>query len=146
MERHREFFDRVQLTLPTDHAVPVDTGARLRAHHAGRPDPDLMALQFDLGRYLLLASSRPGSMPAHLQGVWNESVTPPWWDNYTLNINLQMNYWPAQSVGLPECAQPLRDFVEALSVHGRRTAREQYCLGLVAVRRRLAGARSAGSP
>ncbi|MBP6997597.1 MAG: glycoside hydrolase family 95 protein [Phycicoccus sp.] len=129
VERHREFFDRVQLTLPTDHAVPVDTGARLRAHHAGRPDPDLMALQFDLGRYLLLASSRPGSMPAHLQGVWNESVTPPWWDNYTLNINLQMNYWPAQSVGLPECAQPLRDFVEALSVHGRRTAREQYGLG-----------------
>lgn len=126
VHRHRELFDRVQLTLPTSHAVPDYTDERLRAHHAGETDPDLLALQFDLGRYLLLASSRPGSMPANLQGVWNESVTPPWWDNYTLNINLQMNYWPAQAVGLPECAEPLRDFVEALAVHGGRTAREQY--------------------
>ena len=123
---HAALFDRMRLRLPTPADVAATTDQRLRDHHAGRPDHDLLALMADYGRYLLIASSRPGTMPANLQGVWNESLTPPWWDNYTLNINLQMNYWPAHVTGLHECAEPLADFVHALSVPGRETAAVQY--------------------
>ncbi|MEV4219026.1 glycoside hydrolase family 95 protein [Nonomuraea sp. NPDC049725] len=117
---HRELFDRVRLDLgeplpdvPTDQAL----AGRCRG---------LQALYFQYGRYLLIASSRPGSLPANLQGVWNESNTPPWDCDYHTNINLQMNYWPAQVTGLAETAEPYHAFVEALREPGRRTAKELF--------------------
>lgn len=89
-------------------------------------DPGLAAVLFDYGRYLLLACSRPGGLPATLQGIWNDSMQPPWSSNYTLNINLQMNYWQANVAALPETARPLIDFVVALAAAGESTAARLY--------------------
>ncbi|GAA1997892.1 glycosyl hydrolase family 95 catalytic domain-containing protein [Microbacterium pumilum] len=102
--------------------------ARAETHSGGAvaADPALVALLFDYGRYLLAASSRPGSLPATLQGIWNDEMRPPWSSNYTININTQMNYWSAYSTGLPECGEPLLDFVSALAVAGTPTARRLY--------------------
>ncbi len=106
--------------------------ARLRADE-NATDPGLIALYFDFGRYLLVASSRPGSLPANLQGVWNPYINAPWNCDYHLNINLQMNYWHAESANLTECATPLFDFLNNYLLEpGRRTAREHYkCRGTV---------------
>ncbi|NUS14054.1 MAG: hypothetical protein HOY69_22055, partial [Streptomyces sp.] len=104
--------------------VPLD--ARLRASDAGPRDEQLAPVLFDFGRYLLLASSRPGTQAAHLQGLWNDSVVPPWNCDYTVNINTQMNYWPAESTALPECHEPLLDLVADLADAGRGVARELY--------------------
>jgi alpha-L-fucosidase 2 len=93
----------------------------------------LSALYFLYGRYLLIESSRPGSQPANLQGIWNDRVRPPWSSNYTVNINTEMNYWPAETTNLAECHEPLFDFVNDLAVAGRKTAREYYdCAGWTA--------------
>ncbi|MET1052988.1 MAG: glycoside hydrolase N-terminal domain-containing protein [Mycetocola sp.] len=129
---HRALFDRVSLTLGDD-AVP-DPDARVeQAVAAGRVDPALVGLLFDYGRYLLIASSRPGGLPATLQGLWNNETQPPWSSNYTLNINTEMNYWAAEPLGLPECHEPLLDLVEALAVSGTDTALRLYgCRGWVA--------------
>jgi alpha-L-fucosidase 2 len=89
-------------------------------------DPALAALLFQYGRYLLITSSRPGTLPANLQGVWNPHTDPPWRGNYTLNINLQMNYWPAEVTALPECHEPLLEFVARLSEFGAVTAKALY--------------------
>lgn len=96
--------------------------------HASADDQETLDAErlFHLGRYLLIASSRPGTMPANLQGVWNAQVRPPWSSNYTTNINLQMNYWPAESCNLAECHLPLIDHIERLAVNGTRTARDLY--------------------
>lgn len=94
----------------------------------GFDDPGLVALYFQYGRYLLLASSRPGTQPANLQGIWNDMVRPPWSSNYTMNINIEMNYWPAEPCNLAECTEPLVKFVKELAVEGARIAREN--LGL----------------
>ncbi|MEU7476929.1 glycoside hydrolase N-terminal domain-containing protein [Lentzea sp. NPDC042327] len=118
---HRELFDRAELDLGPAPDLPTDE--RIAA-----PDPALAALLFRFGRYLLITSSRPGTLPANLQGVWNPHVDPPWRGNYTLNINLQMNYWPAEVTGLPECHEPLLEFVERLAVRGEQVARELYGL------------------
>ena len=83
-------------------------------------------LLYQYGRYLMIASSRPGGLPANLQGIWNDSMRPPWSSNYTININTEMNYWPVEVAGLPECHQPLLDFVAALAENGRRTAQVNY--------------------
>ncbi|MDF9279436.1 glycoside hydrolase N-terminal domain-containing protein, partial [Arthrobacter sp. EH-1B-1] len=133
---HRELFDRVSVTLtPGPDALPdrehVPTDMRLEqanAHPAGvlTADPALVALLFDYGRYLLIASSRPGSLPATLQGIWNEDLRPPWSSNYTLNINAQMNYWGAEVTGLSECHEPLLELTEALAERGRDTAATLY--------------------
>ncbi|EWM18821.1 alpha-L-fucosidase 2, partial [Kutzneria sp. 744] len=103
---------------------PLD--ARLRARADGESDEWLMPVLFDFGRYLLLACSRAGSQPAHLQGLWNDQVTPPWNCDYTLNINTEMNYWPAETTGLPECHQPLLRLVGELAEAGRGVARGLY--------------------
>jgi alpha-L-fucosidase 2 len=121
---------RVGIDLgPQDDTTPTDARVIAAAGHPGGPlaaDPSLAALLFDVGRYLLISSSRPGGLPATLQGIWNDSMQPPWSSNYTTNINLQMNYWAADVVHLPETAEPLLDFVEALSVAGRATAERLY--------------------
>nr|WP_243848542.1 hypothetical protein [Sphingomonas insulae] len=126
VEDHRSLFRRVALDLgPARQSAPTD---RRRVADEGTPDPALAALLFDFGRYLLIASSRPGTQPATLQGIWNDAVRPPWSCNYTTNINLQMNYWPAESCGLADCHTPLIDLIERLAVTGARTARDYYGL------------------
>ena len=90
-------------------AKPVNE--RIDAAKAGADDPALATLYFQFGRYLLLSSSRPGSQPANLQGIWNESMHPPWQSKYTININTEMNYWPAESGNLAECVEPLIEMV-----------------------------------
>ncbi|GGQ17694.1 glycoside hydrolase family 95 protein [Streptosporangium pseudovulgare] len=102
------------------------TDERVAAVRAGADDPGLAALMFAYGRYLLIASSRPGTQAANLQGIWNEDVRPPWSCDYTTNINVQMNHWPAETTNLPECHLPLADLVEELASSGARTAREVY--------------------
>jgi alpha-L-fucosidase 2 len=89
-------------------------------------DPALAALHFQYGRYLLIASSRPGSQPANLQGVWNEELNPPWESKYTLNINAEMNYWPAEVCNLSETHEPFFDLIDDLTISGARAAQKQY--------------------
>jgi alpha-L-fucosidase 2 len=124
---HRELFRRCSLDLPTDPAVEgLATDVRLRRATAGDDDPGLAALLFNYGRYLLIASSRPGGLPATLQGIWNADLQPPWSSNFTLNINTEMNYWPAEVTALPECHEPLLDFVERLAESGSDTSKNLY--------------------
>lgn len=129
---HRALFDRVSISLGEPPSAPsASSGARVAAaagHGGGSlvADPALAALLFDYGRYLLIASSRAGGLPATLQGIWNDQMQPPWSSNYTTNINLQMNYWGADVANLPETAEPLFDFIEALAERGRDTARRLY--------------------
>lgn len=122
---HRALFRRVSLDLGRTAAAERPTDERVRADRAAE-DPALAALYFDYGRYLLIAASRPGSQPANLQGIWNEAVDPPWQSKYTVNINTEMNYWPAEVAGLPECVAPLVQMVRELAETGARTARQMY--------------------
>ena len=109
------------------------TDERLKAVRDGTADPNLEALCFQFGRYLLASSSRAGGQPANLQGIWNESVSPPWGSKYTININTEMNYWPAEVCNLSECHQPLFDMLKDISVTGAKTAKTYYgCGGWVA--------------
>ncbi|GII81730.1 alpha/beta hydrolase [Sphaerisporangium rufum] len=131
---HAALFSRVSLRLAPDAGAPaadeLPTDERLAAVRAGADDPGLAALLFAYGRYLLIACSRPGTQAAGLQGVWNQDVRPPWTAGYTTNINLQMNYWPAETTDLAECHLPLAGLVEELAESGARTAREVYdCAG-----------------
>lgn len=125
---HERLFRRVGLDLGGEEASARPTDVRLQAiKKAGlASDPALAALYFQYGRYLLIASSRPGGQPANLQGIWNELLDPPWESKWTTNINVEMNYWPAEVANLAECHQPLFDLVDDLVVSGRRTARSQY--------------------
>ncbi|OXS58317.1 alpha-L-fucosidase [Cohnella sp. CIP 111063] len=129
---YRPRFRRVRFRLGS--GLPEEeraTDERLRQH--GAQDSGLIALLVQYGRYLLLASSRPGTQPANLQGIWNRHIRPIWSCNYTLNINLQMNYWLAETANLSECHEPLLRFVEDLSVTGEETARVHYgCRGWTA--------------
>ncbi|GID27516.1 glycosyl hydrolase family 65 [Paractinoplanes brasiliensis] len=118
---HLRLFARTGVRLGPPEAVSrLDTTERLKAHAAGESDPALVALQFQYGRYLLISSSRPGGLPAGLQGLWNDSVRPPWNANYTTNINLEMNYWPALVTNLAECHLPLLDWLRHAAVRGRK--------------------------
>jgi alpha-L-fucosidase 2 len=125
---HQRLFRRVSLDLGGQGAADLPTDERVRraadADDAG--DPSLASLYFQFGRYLLISSSRPGTQPANLQGIWNEHVDPPWGCKYTININTQMNYWPAESANLGECVLPLVSMVEDLSETGARTAAVHY--------------------
>jgi len=142
LERHladyEPLIERVSLRLGEDAAsdasvAALDTGERLERVKAGGADLGLQALYFQFGRYLLIASSRPGSLPANLQGIWNPHMTPPWGSKYTININLQMNYWPVESCNLSECHEPLLEHIERLREPGRVTAQRMYgCRGFVA--------------
>jgi len=124
---HSRIFRRVSLNLPKTAASTQATDGRLRAFR-GEAEPELASLFFQYGRYLLIASSRPGSQAANLQGIWNKDVRPPWSANWTLNINAQMNYWHAETANLADCHQPLFDLVEHLSVNGKPTAQIYYGL------------------
>ena len=124
---YQNLFRRVSLDL--GHAPEVEnltTEERLIHFAEGKADPSLAALLFSYGRYLLISSSRPGGLPANLQGIWNDEIRPPWSSNWTLNINAQMNYWPAEVANLSECHQPFLSFIEKLAVNGRKTAEVNY--------------------
>jgi alpha-L-fucosidase 2 len=122
---HQALFRRVRLDLGAPAALDVPTDRRvLRAKQ--RPDPALDALFFDYGRYLLIASSRAGGQPANLQGLWNDSNTPPWDSKYTVNINTEMNYWLAEPANLAELTEPLFHMLRDVAESGRSTAREHY--------------------
>ncbi len=123
---HRRLFDRVSLTLGTNTAASeLPTDERIANFDRG-DDPELAALYFQFARYLLISSSRPGTQPANLQGIWNDSMHPPWDSKYTININTEMNYWPADPCNLGECLEPLTAMVLDLSRTGVRTARVMY--------------------
>jgi alpha-L-fucosidase 2 len=126
LEDHQRLFRRVSLSLgPPNSTKPTDQ--RLK-EFAASPDPSLLALYFQYGRYLLISSSRQNSQPANLQGIWNYEVTPPWSSNWTANINIQMNYWHAETTNLGECTGPLFDLIDGLSKTGAITAQETYGL------------------
>lgn len=131
-EDHRSWFERVQLDLGAtpEEIRRLPTGERRRRLAAGGSDPDLLETYFQFGRYLLIASSRPGTLPANLQGIWNPYLEPPWKSDFHLNINLQMNYWPAEPGALSELHLPLIDFTERLVPAGREMARRLGCEGV----------------
>ena len=122
---YQPLFRRVSLSLGSTPAAQLPTDERI-AQFAKGSDPALVALLFQFGRYLMIASSRPGGQPANLQGIWNESNNPPWDSKYTDNINTEMNYWPVEETNLPECQLPLFDALQDLSESGARTAIEHY--------------------
>ena len=125
IQDHRDLFRRVSIDLGRTEDAALPTDQRIRNFSAGN-DPDLAALTFQYGRYLLIASSRPGGQAANLQGIWNDSLKPAWDSKYTVNINIQMNYWPAEVTNLSECAEPLFDMIADCAVTGRETARAHY--------------------
>ena len=125
LQSHQDLFDLVQISLPASEASTRPTDERLRTYDPVK-DPQLMALMFQYGRYLLLGSSRPGGQPANLQGIWNEDMNPAWESKYTANINLQMNYWPAEVAALAPCVDPLVDMVRELSETGTKVAQVHY--------------------
>lgn len=132
---YRRLYSRLQLHYDrsdvTREAIPTDV--RLKAVQTGTEDMGLLELYFQYARYLLIASSRKGSLPANLQGIWNDSLTPPWDSKYTININTEMNYWMAESANLSECHMPLFDHLEKVCENGKETARRMYgCKGSVA--------------
>ena len=132
---HQELFNRVSFSLGRTDQSSLPTDIRLKAFQSGLPDNDLVTIFFQYGRYLTIASSRPGTLPGHLQGVWNDNKAAmmAWTCDYHLDINTQMNYWPAEVCNLSECHEPVFDLVESLVTPGRKTAKAFYnCPGWVA--------------
>jgi len=128
---YRRLFRRVALDVGRSPKADLPTDQRIKRAAEG-DDPSLAALYFQFGRYLLIASSRPGGQPANLQGIWNESLQPPWEGKWTVNINTEMNYWPAEVCNLAECVAPLVDMLQDVATTGRRTAQVHYnCRGWV---------------
>jgi alpha-L-fucosidase 2 len=146
LDDYQTLFRRVRLTLNANGVRKGEAGAnadrepekmptdeRLNRLRQGEDDPGLISLYFHFGRYLLIASSRPGSLPANLQGIWNDQMRPPWDSKFTININTQMNYWPAELCNLSECHEPLFDLIERMRERGRETAERMYgCRGWTA--------------
>ncbi len=122
---HQRYFRRVRLDLGETPEAKKTTNERIR-DYANVDDPQLASLYFQFGRYLLIASSRPGTQPANLQGIWNDSMSPPWNSKYTVNINTEMNYWLAEPTGLSEMTDPLVAMVEDLSKTGSKMAKDHY--------------------
>ncbi|HEX6717873.1 MAG TPA: glycoside hydrolase family 95 protein [Pyrinomonadaceae bacterium] len=125
IREHQRLFHRVKLDLGRTNAADLPTDERPAQFLQGL-DPHLATLYFQYGRYLLISSSRPGSQPANLQGIWNHLMTPPWESKYTININTEMNYWPAETTNLSECHEPLLRMVSELVENGARTAQIHY--------------------
>lgn len=127
---YKKYFDRVSFqlkdTLADNPQWALPSNERLKAYATGAYDPGLETLYFQYGRYLLISCSRPGGPPANLQGIWNNELRPPWSSNYTININTEMNYWPAEVTNLSEMHQPLLSFIKNLSVTGTNIAKEFY--------------------
>ncbi|WP_051907768.1 glycosyl hydrolase family 95 catalytic domain-containing protein [Flavimarina sp. Hel_I_48] len=124
-EDHKTYFNRVAFNLGTSEASNLPTDERIKNFKTGN-DPALVALYFQFGRYLLISSSRPGSQPANLQGIWNDQLTPPWDSKYTVNINTEMNYWPSEITNLSEFNEPLISMLKDLSQAGKKTAKDMY--------------------
>ena len=125
IKEHQELFRRVAIDLGSTANSSLPTDERLQKFD-GQNDPNLAALCFQFGRYLLISSSRPGTQPANLQGIWNPYMNPPWDSKYTTNINLEMNYWPAEVGNLSECTEPLIRMIKELTDQGAEVAREHY--------------------
>jgi len=123
---YQKLFRRVDLTIGTPPVVDMPTDQRLQALQKGAADPQLAALFFQYGRYLLIGSSRPGGLPANLQGLWCYHYQAPWNCDYHANINVQMNYWPAEPTNLAECHLPLLDFIDSIRDPGHKTAQVHY--------------------
>ena len=125
IKEHRRLFRRASISLPATTNSLLPTDERLKAFD-GSNDPELAALLFQFGRYVLISSSRPGGQPANLQGLWNKDMNPAWDSKYTTNINTEMNYWPAEVANLSDCAEPLFRMIRELTDQGSVTAREFY--------------------
>ena len=127
---YQSYYNRVELQLGGESAAEavreIPTGERLQRFQRGEPDPDLAALYFDFGRYLLISSSRPGGLPANLQGIWADTVQTPWNGDWHANINVQMNYWPATVCNMLELNEPLFALIESLVEPGSETAEAYY--------------------
>lgn len=131
---YSRLYSRVSLEIDgSENLEGLDTAERLERLRHGEEDMGLISLYFQYGRYLLISSSRPGTLPANLQGIWNKDMLPPWDSKFTININTQMNYWPAEVCNLSECHEPLFDHLERMRSPGRKTAQVMYgCRGFVA--------------
>ena len=123
---YQQYFNRVSLVINSDHKVNLPMTERLKRYTEGVEDTGLEALYFQFGRYLLISSSRPGGIPANLQGIWNNHVRPPWSSNFTTNINTEMNYWMVESCNLSELHAPLIDLIGHLAITGEKTAKNFY--------------------
>jgi alpha-L-fucosidase 2 len=129
---HQSLFNRVTLDLGTSKGITLPTDERIKRIIASKDgsaldaDPALAALFFQYGRYMLISSSRPGTQPANLQGVWNQLLNPPWESKYTTNINVEMNYWPAEVANMSECTEPLFAMIHDLTISGGLTAKQLY--------------------
>ena len=134
IQDYQSLYNRVSLQLKEENSIEaLATDERLLRVKDGCEDIGLSKLLFDSGQYLLISCSRPGTLPANLQGIWNKELCPAWDSKYTININTEMNYWPAEICALAECHQPLFDHLERMRIHGRKVAREMYgCRGFVA--------------
>jgi alpha-L-fucosidase 2 len=124
---HGALFSRVTIDLGSSPSADLPTDQRLERFQES-PDQSLLALLFHYGRYLTIAGSRPGSRALNLQGIWNDQMDPPWWSNYTMNINTEMNYWPAEVTNLSECHEPLFGLIKGLAKNGAETASVMYGL------------------
>lgn len=122
---YQKLFNRVKIDLGETDAVKLPTDERLR-NFRNTNDPQMVALYYQFGRYLLISSSQPGGQPANLQGIWNHRINPPWDSKYTININAEMNYWPAEKTNLSELHEPFLKMVQELSVTGQKTAKDMY--------------------
>ncbi len=125
VEKYQKYFKRVSLNLGTTEQTKKTTDIRIK-EFGNTNDPDLVALYFQFGRYLLISSSQQGTQPANLQGIWNYQLNPAWDSKYTVNINTEMNYWPAENTNLSEMHEPLFDMIQDLSVTGQESAKEMY--------------------
>ena len=133
IDDYRSLFKRVSIDLGNGDGKYFTTDARIIAMQNGYIDTDLIELYYQFGRYLLICSSRPGDLPANLQGIWADGLNPPWSADYHININIQMNYWPAEITNLGELQLPFVDFIDAMRPNARRTARDVYGMkGIVA--------------
>ena len=122
---YKTFFDRVKINLGSTDSIADPTDIRLK-QFSNRNDPQLVALYFQFGRYLLISSSQPGTQPANLQGIWNHQIAPPWDSKYTVNINTEMNYWPAEVTSLSDMHEPLFDLIQDISETGKQSASQIY--------------------
>lgn len=123
---YQELFQRFSLDLGSNGREALPTNQRLLKFQESPEDPSLISLYTQLGRYLMISASRPGTQPSNLQGIWNQDLKPAWGSKYTVNINTEMNYWPAELTNLTECHEPLFKLVEECAVTGREVAREHY--------------------
>lgn len=129
ISEYRSYFNRIDFQLSDQDYSHLPTDTRLREYNKGRSDNQLEALYFNFGRYILISSNRPGGIATNLQGIWNEEMRPPWSCNYTLNINVEMNYWPVEVCNLSELHTPFFRMVKAISTNGAFTAKKTFGAG-----------------